>query len=550
MSTYGVTKAVISPGSRNAPLTISLSANPDMECFSVVDERSAGFFALGMAQQSGKPVVLTCTSGSALLNYYPAIAEAFYSKIPLIIVSADRPNHLLDLGDGQTIRQKNVFENHILSSLNLVEDQSSLKALNKTIETSIIQSGPVHINMPFNEPLYQVMDGYYPGKSTKFESFVPFEVPSENPLKISELEPIANLWNQAEKKMVLIGAKMPNELAEVQVSKLLLDPSVLVLCESLSNVHHPRLINQIDQLIFRLEDSKLADLCPDILVTYGGLVVSKKIKQVLRQFSPKVHWHIDPITVLDTYFCLTHHFKLSPELFWSQFFFLTKELKASNYQKNWLSIRDEHREKQMEFLEALPYCDFKVFSNIVQNLPEKCMVQLSNSSVVRYMQLFQMKQNVRSFANRGTSGIDGSSSTAIGAAYVTQEEFPTVFISGDTSFMYDSNAWWNAYVPKNLRIIVINNNGGGIFRILPGPPSTEALSYFETEHNRSVEHLCHMHQLDYDKCEDEKELNQKINTFFNVKGSLNAAVLEIIVPKQANDGIVKKYFKYINGHGF
>ncbi|MGB0837300.1 MAG: 2-succinyl-5-enolpyruvyl-6-hydroxy-3-cyclohexene-1-carboxylic-acid synthase [Flavobacteriaceae bacterium] len=549
MSTYGLTKAVISPGSRNAPLTISLTANPEIDCYSVVDERAAGFFALGMAQQSGKPVVLTCTSGSALLNYYPAIAEAYYSKIPLVIVSADRPEHLIDRGDGQTIRQKNVFENHILDSVNLIEDEPSLNRMNQALETALSQSGPVHINMPFNEPIYELMHGYYPSLLEAFEKQKPYVPVQEVPLPVDEVQVYANKWNSSSKKLVLIGAKMPNELAEIQVAKLLKDPSVLVFCESLSNIHHPNLINQIDQLIFLLKEDELEALRPDILVTYGGLIVSKKIKQVLRTYSPKEHWHVDALGVLDTYFCLTKHFKISPELFWSQFFFLTEENLNSNYQSFWLERRNVHRERQLSFVEKLPYCDFKVFSEIIKQLPSKCMLQLSNSSVVRYVQLFEMKPQVYSFANRGTSGIDGSSSTAIGAAVVKQDHLPTVFISGDTSFMYDSNAWWNSYVPKNLRVIVINNNGGGIFRILPGPSSTEALSYFETSHNRSVEHLCKMHSLDYLSYRGEGDLNNKLTTFFNVKESVNAAVLEIFVPKEANDKIIKEYFKHINGYG-
>lgn len=549
MSTYGLTKAVISPGSRNAPLTISLTANSEIDCYSVVDERAAGFFALGMAQQSAKPVVLTCTSGSALLNYYPAIAEAYYSNIPLIIVSADRPEHLIDRGDGQTIRQKNVFENHILDSVNLIEDEPSLNRISQALKAAISQSGPVHINMPFNEPIYELMQGYYPSLLEDFQKQKAYVPAKEVPLPVDELKVYANKWNSSSRKLVLIGAKMPNELAEIQVAKLLKDPSVLVFCESLSNIHHPNLINQIDQLIFLLKEDELEALRPDILVTYGGLIVSKKIKQVLRSYSPKEHWHVDALGVLDTYFCLTKHFEISPELFWSQFFFLTEDNLNSNYQSFWLKRRNVHRERQLSFIEKLPYCDLKVFSEVVKELPSRCMLQLSNSSVVRYVQLFEMKPQVYSFANRGTSGIDGSSSTAIGAALVKQDELPTVFISGDTSFMYDSNAWWNSYVPSNLRVIVINNNGGGIFRILPGPSSTEALSFFETSHNRSVEHLCKMHSLDYLSYRGEGGLANKLSTFFNVKESVSAAVLEIFVPKQANDKIIKEYFKHINGYG-
>src|SRR5690606_33365801 len=151
---------VISPGSRNAPLTIGFASNPAFKCYSIADERCAAFFATGMAQQLKKPVALVCTSGSALLNYYPAIAEAFYSQIPLIVISADRPHDKIDIGDGQTIRQENVYANHILYNANLLEDASAEndRKINEAINTAIAQKGPVHINAPFEEPLYETVE--------------------------------------------------------------------------------------------------------------------------------------------------------------------------------------------------------------------------------------------------------------------------------------------------------------------------------------------------------------------------------------------------------
>ena len=155
----GVTQIVISPGSRNAPLTIGFVNNPEFVCYSIADERCAAFFALGIAQQINKPVVVVCTSGSALLNYYPAFAGAFYSQIPLIVISADRPQDKIDIGDGQTIRQENVYSNHSVFNANLTQD-ASLKndeLINKAINEAFAKCGPVHINVPFEEPLYETV---------------------------------------------------------------------------------------------------------------------------------------------------------------------------------------------------------------------------------------------------------------------------------------------------------------------------------------------------------------------------------------------------------
>ncbi|SDX27940.1 2-succinyl-5-enolpyruvyl-6-hydroxy-3-cyclohexene-1-carboxylate synthase [Lutibacter oricola] len=531
---HKIEHVVVSPGSRNAPLTIGFSNHPSIKAYSVVDERSAAFFALGMAQQLQQPVAIVCTSGSALLNYYPAVAEAYYSNIPLVVISADRPQHLIDIGDGQTIRQENVFENHILSSLSLVEelnvDNSIAEMLHETIETSIINKGPVHINAPFDEPLYE----------TTSELMVLEPVDSsfeEIPLDVDELQEYATIWNTSKKKIVLVGEHYPSELLQIQLTHLTKDPSVLVLIENTANVSHSRFINSIDKLIFPLEDNELELFKPDILLSLGGLIVSKKIKQHLRKFQPKMHWHVDGKRAFDTFFSLNHHFKISAELFFSQFFFLTKPTE-SNFQEFWLTKKESRLKKHKEFVEECEYSDLKVFDTLLKVIPKNSKLQLSNSSVIRYSQLFDINKTVKIFCNRGTSGIDGSTSTAIGAATVVQEN--TVFVTGDISFFYDSNALWNNYIPANFRIILINNNGGGIFRFLPGPQKTNALDYFETPHNLTAEHLCKMYKLEYKCANSLSEVEQVLQNFF--EESASPKLLEIFTPREENDKILKKYF--------
>ena len=199
---FKIETVVISPGSRNAPLTIGFSNHKEIETLSVVDERCAAFFALGIAQQTQKPVAILCTSGSAMLNYYPAIAEAFYSNIPLVVISADRPKHLIDIGDGQTIRQENVFGNHILFSANLIENPKfktrNSQLIGEALQISVSQKGPVHINVPFDEPLYETVDVLQ-----KFH----FPHISMSSLDNSHIdyESLSKIWNAAEKKMILVG---------------------------------------------------------------------------------------------------------------------------------------------------------------------------------------------------------------------------------------------------------------------------------------------------------------------------------------------------------
>ena len=542
---YGIEHIVISPGSRNAPLTLGFVSHPDINTYSIVDERCAGFFALGMAQQLNHPVALVCTSGSALLNYYPAIAEAFYSQIPLLVLSADRPPYLLDIGDGQTIRQEDVYKSHVLMSEALEEfgsdrvmQEENIEKLAKAFETAIDQQGPVHLNIPFDEPLYETVDNLYAFKLPSPKPRVlPNSLLNEEPISLKELEGFAEKWNKAAKKMVIIGVHDPDDLIQTQMSHLVKDPSVLILTETTSNVHDRRFVSNIDQLIFPLDEQEKKDLKPEILITFGGMVVSKKIKQLLRSYSPKEHWHIDRHRKLDTYHCLTKHFTISPQLFFSQFFFLTTSGK-NGYQQRWISLKNKRKEIHDRIMGDLTFSDLKVFDLIIGKLDQELQLQLSNSSVVRYSQLFDLPKSVKVFCNRGTSGIDGSTATAIGAAYVSQRQ--TLFITGDLSFFYDSNALWNSYIPKNFRIVVINNGGGGIFRFIPGPMASGALDYFETSHQLRAGSFCEIYGLSYRQAKNSQELENELDNLFQPTD--RPVLLEVFTPKDINDKCLKNYF--------
>ncbi len=531
---HDISHVVISPGSRNAPLTIGFSNHPAIKTYSIVDERCAAFFALGMAQQLREPVAIVCTSGSALLNYYPAISEAFYSNIPLLVISADRPKNMIDIGDGQTIRQENVFENHIIESVNLIENYRDKNAEILKIETVIqklkSEKGPVHVNVPFDEPLYET--------TTELLSLdKKTEVFEKQPINDTLLSKYAHIWNSSSKKMVLVGEHFPNNELQQQLEELAKDPSVLILIENTANVAHPKFINSIDKLIFPMEDDELEHFQPEILLSLGGLIVSKKIKRHLRRFQPKYHWHIDEKRAFDTFLCLKHHFEFSPNLFFK--LFLQKiETVESNYQQFWLLKKEGRLSKHNEFIENCDFSDLSVFNTLLKSIPNNSQLQLSNSSVIRYSQLFDLNKTLKVFCNRGTSGIDGSTSTAIGAASVVNEN--TVFVTGDISFFYDSNALWNNYIPSNFRIIVINNGGGGIFRFIPGPQKSSALDYFETPHNLTAEYLSKMYNFDYYSATEDKSLMTVLSNFY--EESATPKLLEIFTPREENDKILKAYF--------
>jgi 2-succinyl-5-enolpyruvyl-6-hydroxy-3-cyclohexene-1-carboxylate synthase len=528
----GVQHIVISPGSRNAPLTIGFTNNPFFKCYSIADERCAAFFALGIAQQLQKPVVVVCTSGSALLNYYPAFAEAFYSQIPLVVISADRPQSKIDIGDGQTIRQENVFVNHSLYNANLLENVSTENDnhIQMALHVAVTQKGPVHINAPFEEPLYETVSELQVQPEIIDFTTEEKQFSIENTTK--------ETWNKATKKLVLVGELLPNSVEQQYLDVLANDPSVVVLTEKTSNLHHPTFIDQIDTLITPFTDEDFKAFQPEILLTFGGMVVSKRIKAFLRKYKPTHHWHVDELRAYDTFGALTNHFETKINTFLNQL--LTDDTIKSSYQFNVAEIWKDRVAKHQEYTAKIPFSDFKVFDFLCKNVPRNIQLQVSNSSAIRYLQLFDLDKTVQVFCNRGTSGIDGSTSTAIGAALAS--DLPTMLITGDISFLYDSNALWNNYIPKNFKIILLNNSGGGIFRILPGHQETETFNtYFETSHQLNASHLAKMYGLDYFEANDEPSLEKQYTAFLNQNEK--PSILEIFTPEKENNGILLEFFR-------
>ncbi len=529
----GIFNIVISPGSRNAPLTIGFVNNPIFNCYSIADERSAAFFALGIAQQINKPVAVVCTSGSALLNYYPAFAEAFYSQIPFIVISADRPQSKIDIGDGQTIRQENVFANHSLFNANLTENapEDNDVLIQEALNIAIDKKGPVHINAPFEEPLYETTSELLVVPKIISSVSKEFNV-------IENLSEFASIWNTSKKKLVLVGVNEPNSVEQRFLDTLANDPSLVVMIETTSNLQHPKFINTIDTIITPFTNDDFIDFQPEILVTFGGMIVSKRIKAFLRKYQPNNHWHIDTLRAYDTFGCLTKHFEVTPNLFFQSFFPLMDTVE-SNYNQKLQNIKALRQQKSLEYLAKIPFTDFKVFEKVIPALPKNSQLQISNSSPIRYAQLFDIEQSIEVFSNRGTSGIDGSTSTAIGAAVGSQK--PTIFIAGDIGFLYDSNALWNNYIPKNFKIILINNGGGGIFRILPGHDETPVFNtFFETSHCLTAELLAKMHGFNYLTASTEITLEISLIALFS--DDEKPAILEVFTPTLENDKVLLQYF--------
>jgi 2-succinyl-5-enolpyruvyl-6-hydroxy-3-cyclohexene-1-carboxylate synthase len=544
---HGVRNVVVSPGSRNAPFTIAFDEHPEVNCFVIHDERSAAFFALGMSLQLEAPVGIVCTSGSAPLNYYPAIAEAYYQCVPLVVITADRPSYWTDQGDGQTIRQNNVFDKHIKYSCSFIDELNSSDAqwyLER--ETAIAFSegngkwkGPIHFNVGISEPLYE---------KTEFISYQKRVIESvQGTFELSTKDAVF-VSNQLENKKILVLCGQMNK--DVGLNKELElfagNASVLVLTENTSNLTGSSFIHCIDRFLNALNENDYLEFRPDLLITIGNAIVSKKIKSYLRKYKPNYHWKIGHgFPYMDTFQCLSHSFQTDPKSFFKAINKLVYKRSHSNYSGRWKGLDIAIKDKLDAVLKNITYSDITVFNEIVQFLPDAIELHMANSSVVRYMQLFDPVNSIRYWCNRGTSGIDGSSSTAVGASATSQDKMH-VIISGDISFFYDSNAFLNHYVNRNLRIILINNSGGGIFRIIPGPHTTNQLeNYFEATHQMNARGICDTANIQYEIVSNLSDLKLSLLHFFDFD-SERPKLLEIQTPKEVNALMLNEFFKQLN----
>jgi 2-succinyl-5-enolpyruvyl-6-hydroxy-3-cyclohexene-1-carboxylate synthase len=453
----------------------------------------------------------------------------------MIVISADRPQSKIDIGDGQTIRQENVFLNHSLYNANLHEDVSEENDLkiNEAINTALLKKGPVHINAPFEEPLYETVTEL---SVSPFISASANTTPTNSIINVSEF---ATIWNNSSRKMILVGVNEPNSVNEETIDTFAKDESVVVLTETTSNLYHPSFINNIDTIITPFTSEDFDAFQPEILVTFGGMVVSKRIKAFLRKYKPKHHWHIDTLRAYDTFGALSQHFEVHPNVFFDEFLPLTNMAKSDYFEKL-DAIKKLRKLKHEDYLSKIPFSDFKFFEKLIPRLPKNSQLQISNSSAIRYAQLIDIDPSIEVYCNRGTSGIDGSTSTAIGAAVANNKL--TVFITGDIGFLYDSNALWNNYIPKDFKIILINNGGGGIFRILPGHEETPVFNtFFETSHCHTAEHLAKMYGFEYSIANDEISLDTALTSLFNQNDK--PSILEVFTPTLDNDRILLQYFK-------
>ena len=521
----GIENAILSPGSRCAPLTLAFARHPEIHARTISDERSAAFIALGMAQKLNQPVVLVCTSGSAALNYYPAIAEAYFQEVPLLVLTADRPPEWIDQWDGQTIYQQEVYGKHVKKSFQFPDSLNSPdqiwyahRIVNEAINLAKSgPAGPVHINIPLREP-------FYPKKG---ESFLPSEdLHIVHPhvackqLTHDSLEQLKAKLAQVRRILVIPGQQKPNPKIKKLLRQLAQQKKVVTVTDTISNLSFEESISFHDHW---LGNEKISQgLAPDLILTFGKSLISKPLKQFLRKNSHS-HWQIQAHEgARDPFQHLTRHLDCDPLYFLE---WLTEHIPAmdENYFSKWQSLESIVKENLPEILSNAEFGEYQALHRVIQHIPENSKIHLANSMPVRYMN-FLGKFNQEISCNRGTSGIDGTNSTAVGCAFTTKE--PVTIITGDMAFFYDRNAFWHNYSLANLRIILLNNHAGGIFRLIDGPKEQPELEeFFETRQPLNAQSLAKEFGFGYSLVAQTHELESQIKELF--APGMKAKILEI-----------------------
>lgn len=544
----GVKNIVFSPGSRNAPLILSFGNDPYFNCLNIADERVAAFFAMGMALRLNEPVIICCTSGSAVLNYAPAISEAYYQKIPLIVITADRPTEWIDQRAGQTMRQRDVYTNYIRKSFELIEEPThedhlwyNDRLVNEAFDLAYVNgSGPVHINVPLKEPLYELKPSVdHAPKIVKTYLKV-------GSLSKSDKGDLIEKLARHQKILVLCGQHQPDESWQKAVSFLAGLDHVTILSETTSNLYGEHIIPCIDRTIDHLTEGDKSKLSPTLLITAGASIVSKKIRFLLRDMSIDEHWHIDPDdSYIDTYQALTCNVPMTLSDFVDDIGDALCSGVSSDYRASWQQHHRLVQHRHHDFVDQVVWSDFQVVSEVLHHLPRPSVLHMANSTSVRYVQLFDNEADITYQCNRGVSGIDGCSSTAAGYAYVDNEL--NTLITGDIAFFYDSNALWHHHLTSNLKIIILNNEGGNIFRVIAGPDKSGQLEkHFEAHHTANAKHLAATFGIDYLEAHDKSSLQQALKSLY--ANDTVPGILEVFTPRLLNDKILKDYFSYLRSN--
>ena len=544
---YGVSDAVVCPGSRNAPIVHNLSVCEAIRCRPVTDERSAAFYALGLAIATRRPTVVCVTSGSALLNVMPAVTEAAYQHVPLIVISADRPQQWIDQLDGQTIPQSDALGRFVRKAVQLPEPHNDeerwlcRRLVNEAMHlASCRQGAPVHINVPISEPLFEFNIEQLPQLS-RFNNI------KRAAIKDASMD-MPDAFYDATRPMIVIGQLAHGTVSHETIRSL--SEKYVVMSEPLSNpsymtIHFDEAIRYIvsdNSSINDDEDDKTA-YYPDYVIYVGDTLVSKPARRFLRNakapsclITPDAADIHDPLmTLTDIVECDTD----SINALLASLCDAPDTDERCRFHDRWQSFLDAYAAHADAYApEYSQMATVKYFEEQLADLDIDICVHYANSSAVRLACIYAQHYV---WCNRGVNGIEGSLSTAAGFSLATNDM--TVCVIGDLSFFYDQNALWNTNLRGNLRIILLNNRGGGIFRQLPGlSDSPAADDLVMASHENTAQGICTQNDIGYMSAKSMDEMQIGIVTLLT-RESERPMLLEVFTDSNDDVKALEKYFK-------
>ena len=493
---HGIRHSVVCPGSRNAPIVHNLNECPGIQCYPVTDERSAGFYALGMAQYLDEPVVVCVTSGTALLNLAPAVAEAYYQHRSLVVVSADRPAQWIDQLDGQTLQQPDALGRFVRRAVSLPEphDEEEHWYCNRLVnEALIVRHAPVHINVPITEPLFQFTVSELP-EERKIE-LLPADIPPHT------LSHLVRMFMQSARPMLIAGQPM--------------------------NPH-------LDEAVCLVKDDE--SYVPDFVLYIGGSIVSKRLKHFLRK--ARETWAVNATgEVNDTFMNLTHVVQGDGEVVADQIRFMLEQ-QSHPFVEKWEALLAKVRAQAEAYQPA--YSQMAAVKCFEANVPDST-VHYANSQAIRLANIYA-RHSV--YCNRGVNGIEGSLSTAAGFSCVADQRVFCVI--GDLSFFYDQNALWNQNLNGKLRILLLNNGRGGIFNLLPGLEQSPARDQLvAASHHTTAEGICRQNNVTYLHASDMKEMQQGIDALLHVESG-RPVLLEVFTNAEEDERVYRDYYRSLS----
>lgn len=539
---FGISKIVVSPGSRHRPLVASLEQDEFFELFTVVDERGAAFFALGLIQECNEPVAITCSSGTACMNYGSAIVEAFYQKLPLLVLSADRNPVFLNQGEDQMYDQASTFSNctKYHAQLPLINNETDRWYCNRLINEGLISltahgRGPVHLNIPITAhhgdsinvetlPEARKINYHTSSHSLDWRSFA----------SMLDGKKIAVVWGQSVQQ---------SETLSKSIDKFLEKTGGIILTDKMSNCHSEYALNNTLLALAAITPAETASMMPDVVISIGGnYIFNNEIKRFFKRGNI-INWQVsEDIEICDPFWRLTDKFNMSE----TDFFECLAEVITPNpdftYRESWMQFENLPTPSMEFFDEIYP------IGRLIQSLPDNCDLQLANSNTIRFAHYFHLKPSIRVNCNRGVNGIDGSMSTAVGFSAINDRL--TYYITGELSFFYDMNALWIKYRSPYLRILLINNNGGAVMYDLHSRPSNHKYPvYLATGHDAVAKGWAESQGFRYIEARTKEEVDAGINIMTDTE-AVGPIIMEVFTDYDGDGSAASKYFATLDRRTF